>query len=187
MPDDPLQAFMSYFAGAGTGKGEGSVPLSQPEAKPKTLTQKSLPIIHVVSVWALVAFFIFWMEPEAFRAQNSAIVSSSTMLSRWARLATGSVEGSLWSVEVVPFFWAFVSLELALHSIRFFSGFDAVQLPMLLSLALPHLPKRLSTIIVHGLGYLRLAGAILDDLAAAMVAIGLFIVASHLYQNWSLS
>ena len=58
---------------------------------------------------------------------------------------------------------------------------------MLLSLALPHLPKQVSSIIIHGLGYMQLAGAILDDLAAAVVAIGLFIVASHLYQNWSLS
>jgi hypothetical protein len=127
------------------------------------------------------------MEPESFRAQNSAVVSSSSLWSRWARLATGSVEGSLWSIETVPFFWAFVSLELALHSMRIFSGFDSVQLPMLLSLALPYLPKPLSSTIVHGFGYMQLAGAILDDLAVAVVAIGLFIASSHLYQNWSLS
>jgi hypothetical protein len=58
---------------------------------------------------------------------------------------------------------------------------------MLLSLALPHLPKPLPSVIVHGLGYMQLAGAILDDLAAAVVAIGFFIVVSHLFQNWSLS
>ncbi|KAI9452184.1 hypothetical protein BJY52DRAFT_1294473 [Lactarius psammicola] len=188
MADDPLLALMSNFAaGAGAGKGAGSIPLSQTEARPKTLTRKLLPILHVFSVWALVAFFIFWMEPEAFRAQNSAVVSSSNMWNRWARLATGSVERSLWSVETVSFFWAFVSLELGLHSIRIFSGFDPAQPPMLLSLALPHLPKPLPSIIMHGFGYMQLAGAILDDLAAAVVAIGLFIASSHLYQNWSLS
>lgn len=58
---------------------------------------------------------------------------------------------------------------------------------MLLSLVLPYLPKPLSSTIVYGLGYMKLAGAILDDLAAAVVAIGLFIATSHLYQNWSLS
>jgi len=188
MADDPLLALMSHFtAGAGAGKGAGTVPLSQPEARRKTLTQKLLPILHVFSVWALVAFFVFWMEPEAFRAQNSAVVSSSTIWSRWARLATGSLEGSLWSVETVPFFGAFVSLELVLHTMRSFSGFDSVQPPMLLSLALPHLPKPFPAIIMHGLGYMQMAGAILDDLAAAVVAIGLFVVTSHLYQNWSLS
>ena len=64
---------------------------------------------------------------------------------------------------------------------------DAVQPPMLLSLALPHLPKPLPSIIMHGLGYMQLAGAILDDLAAAVVAIGFFIAVSHLFQNWSIS
>lgn len=64
---------------------------------------------------------------------------------------------------------------------------DSVQPPLLLSLALPHLPKPLPSIIMHGFGYMQLAGAILDDLAAAVVAFGLFIVASHLYHNWSLS
>ncbi|KAI9437022.1 hypothetical protein H4582DRAFT_2099632 [Lactarius indigo] len=187
MTDDPLLALMSNFAtGAGAGKGAGSVPRSQTEARPKTLTLKLLPILHVFSVWALVAFFVFWMEPEAFRAQNSAVVASSNMWSRWARLATGSVEGNLWSVEAIPFFWAFVSLELGLHSIRIFSGFDAAQPPMLLSLALPYLPKPLPSVIMYGFGYMQLAGAILDDLAAAVVAIGLFIAASYLYQNWSL-
>jgi hypothetical protein len=188
MTEDPLLALMSNFAtGAGADKGAGSIPLSQTEARPKTLTQRLLPILHVFSVWALVAFFVLWMEPEAFRAQNSAVVPSSNTWNRWARLATGSVEGSLWSVETVPFFWAFVSLELALHSIRIFSGFDTVQPPLLLSLALPHLPKPLPSIIMHGFGYMQLAGAILDDLAAAVVGVGLFIVASLLYQNWSLS
>lgn len=182
MADDPLLALMSNF-----GKGTGSTFPSQAEAKPKTLTLKLLPVLHVFSVWALVAFFVFWMEPEAFRAQNSAVVSSRNMWDRWARLATGSVEGSLWGVETVPFFWAFVSLELALHSIRIFSGSDSAQLPMLLSLALPYLPKPFPSIIMHGFGYMQLAGAILNDLAAAVVAIGLFIAASHLYQNWSLS
>jgi hypothetical protein len=102
MADDPLLALMSHFtAGAGAGKGAGTVPLSHPEARRKSLTQKLLPILHVFSVWALVAFFVFWMEPEAFRAQNSAVISSSSMWSRWARLATASLEGSLWNVETV--------------------------------------------------------------------------------------
>lgn len=106
---DPLLALMSHLAAGAGGKGTGSVPLSQPEARPKTLTQKLLPILHIFSVWTLVAFFVFWMEPETFRAQNSAVVSSSSLWSRWARLATGSVEGSLWGVETV------VSLSLLLE------------------------------------------------------------------------
>ncbi len=97
-----------------------------------------------------------------------------------------------------------MSLELALHSIRIFSGVVSVHLllrliliesdfqessrpPMLLSLALPYLPKPFASVITYGFGYLQLAGAILDDLAAAVVGIGLLIAASHSYQNWSLA
>lgn len=125
MADDPLLALMSHFtAGAGAGRGAGTAPLSQPEAGRKSFTQKLLPILHVFSVWALVAFFVFWMEPEAFRAQNSAVVSSSSLWSRWARLATGSLEGSLWSVETVVSLvlvtFARNHLILALYSSHFF-------------------------------------------------------------------
>lgn len=60
------------------------------------------------------------------------------------------------------------------------------QPPLLLTLALPHLPKPFPSIIIYALRYLKLLGTLLDDLAAAVVAIGLFIAASSLYGNWSL-
>jgi hypothetical protein len=53
-------------------------------------------------------------------------------------------------------------------------------------LALPYLPKPLPSILMYGLRYLQLIGTLADDLAAAVVAIGLFIAASSLYENWSL-
>ncbi|KAI0307399.1 hypothetical protein B0F90DRAFT_1828361 [Multifurca ochricompacta] len=186
--DDPLLAFMSNLGmGADPGKGAGGIPLSQTKVKPKTLTQKLLPLLHLFSVWALVAFFVFWQEPETFRARNSPVVRSGSVWNRWARLATDPTEQTLlWSIQTVPFFWAFISLELAFHSMRIFSGFDSTQPPMLLSLALPHLPKPFPSVIIHGLKYLQLAGTLADDLAAAVVAFGLFIAASNVYENWTL-
>jgi hypothetical protein len=53
-------------------------------------------------------------------------------------------------------------------------------------LALPYLPKPLPSILMYGLRYLQLIGTLADDLAAAVVAIGVFIAASSLYENWSL-
>lgn len=50
---------------------------------------------------------------------------------------------------------------------------DVVQPPMLLALALPHLPPPLPTVITHGLKYIKMVGALLDDLAAAIVALAL--------------
>jgi hypothetical protein len=53
-------------------------------------------------------------------------------------------------------------------------------------LALPYLPQPLPSILMYGLRYLQLIGALADDLAVAVVAIGLFVAASSLYENWSL-
>jgi len=108
------------------------------------------------------------------------------MWNRWARLASSPAEQSSWGIEMVPFFWAFVSLELALHSTRIFFNFDPTKPPLLLALALPHLPKPIPSILMYGLRYSQLIGTLADDLAAAVVAIGLFIAASSLYENWTL-
>jgi hypothetical protein len=100
VPDDPLMALMSSLGGIDLGAG-GAAPQSRAEAKPKPFIQKLLPILHVIAVWALVAFFIFWREPEAFRARNSAVVSRSDIWNRWARLASGPAEQSTWGIEMV--------------------------------------------------------------------------------------
>ena len=53
-------------------------------------------------------------------------------------------------------------------------------------LTLPYLPKPLPSMLMYGLKYFQLIGTLADDLAAAVVSIGLFIAASSLYENWSL-
>jgi hypothetical protein len=63
---------------------------------------------------------------------------------------------------------------------------DSTQPPLLLRLVLPYLPKPLPSMIMYGMKHLQLLGTLADDLAAAVVAIGLFIVASTLYENWLL-
>jgi GET complex subunit GET2 len=54
---------------------------------------------------------------------------------------------------------------------------------LLLTLAVPYLPKPLPSIIMYGLKYLQLLGTLVDDLAAAVVAMGLFIAMTKLYEN----
>jgi len=102
VPDDPLIALMSSLGvDPGIGRGAGAISLSKAGAKPKTVIQKLLPVLHVIAVWALVAFFIFRREPEAFRARNSAVVSTGDIWNRWARLASGPAEQSSWGIEIV--------------------------------------------------------------------------------------
>ena len=116
VPDDPLIALMSSLGtDPGMGWGAGDVSQSIAEAKPKTVIQKLLPILHIIAVWALVAFFIFWQEPESFRARNSAVVSTGDMWNRWARLASSPVEEGLWAIEIV------VSLQLVVAARQLWS------------------------------------------------------------------
>jgi hypothetical protein len=58
---------------------------------------------------------------------------------------------------------------------RIFSGFDDIQPPMLVSLALPHLPPPLPAIIIVGITYLQVGGVLLDDIAGLVVGMGLIV------------
>ncbi|KAI0317912.1 hypothetical protein OF83DRAFT_1057774 [Amylostereum chailletii] len=180
-PEDPFAALMSLAQAQGGapsgfdfGKG-ASMPMASP--KPKTRLQKLLPLLHIISVWCLVAYFALWHEPRAFLANTSSSIQSESPWRRWGALATGPPEVK-WGVQVMPFIWAFVTLELGLHSIRIFTGLDTTQPPMLLALALPHLPPPIRSIIIHGLKYLKMGGTLLDDLAAAIVAFGFLVALS---------
>lgn len=52
---------------------------------------------------------------------------------------------------------------------------DAPQLPTLLAIALPQLPPPLPSLITNGVAYLKIGSVFLDDIAALVVGIGLFI------------
>lgn len=59
-----------------------------------------------------------------------------------------------------------------------FASQNTTQPPMLLMLALPHLPKPLPTLILTGLKYIQMGGTLLDDIAAILVALGLLVAVS---------
>ncbi|THH14054.1 hypothetical protein EW146_g6237 [Bondarzewia mesenterica] len=179
LPDDPLMTLMSSLGQGGpSALGKGPMAPPNPSEKPRSLVQKLMPLIHVLTAWFLVAFFVAWKEPEVFYAQTSSAVLPGSIWRRWATLGKRQVTDVAWGVQVVPFFWAFVSLELMLFSLRIFSGFNKTQPPILLALALPHLPEPFPTIIVHGLQYIQMAGTLFDDLAAVVVALGLLVALS---------
>lgn len=55
---------------------------------------------------------------------------------------------------------------------------DPVQPPMLLALALPHLPSPLPAIVTNGMKYLQIGGVFFDDISALIVGIGLLVWAA---------
>ncbi|TFY63463.1 hypothetical protein EVJ58_g3236 [Rhodofomes roseus] len=172
--EDPLAAMMASMSQPGGMPGMSGIPQQKvAAAKPKTRLQKLLPFIHLTAAWMLLMYFVFWREPEAFESRTHRLLSDDVWR-RWAELGWKSPSDG-WGVQPVPFFWAFTALTLALHSWRIFSRVDAPQLPMLLALALPHLPPPFPSIITNGLAYLKIGSVFLDDIAGLLVGIGLFI------------
>jgi hypothetical protein len=72
--------------------------------------------------------------------------------------------------------WAFMTVQVMLHSIRIYTGNNQVQPPVLLALAMPHLPPPFPSIITNGLRYVRMGGAILDDLSAVIFGLGMVVL-----------
>ena len=103
--DDPMAALMNALQQGGAGAppgfqfpGAGISPAETTLPKPKTLLQKLMPVIHIISAWALLAYFALWKEPEAFDAKTHG--SRESLWRRWAELGWKSPEDG-WGVQAV--------------------------------------------------------------------------------------
>lgn len=155
--------------------GAAFQPPPQAPPKPQSRLKKFMPLIHVLATWFLLAYYVFWKEPGAYMTQPTASAVSGNLWQRWADLAWRNAKVGSAAVQFVPFFWAFTTLQVVLHSYRVFSGLDTIQPPMLLSLALPQLPKPLPSVILTGMKYMQIGGAFLDDLAALIFGLGMIV------------
>jgi hypothetical protein len=102
---------------------------------PKTLAQKLMPVFHFLSMWMLLAYFAFYHEPKAFSSTPAAYPDKKgSVIDRWASLLEApqlTLVVSFLSVVVChgtklmsqPFFWAFTTTQLLLHSLRIFLGY----------------------------------------------------------------
>ncbi|KAF9221295.1 hypothetical protein BS17DRAFT_738000 [Gyrodon lividus] len=173
--DDPFSNMMAQLAQMDPGRGAaGKAPAPPVPPKPATRLQKLMPLLHVVCMWCLLAFFVLWKEPQIFVEKTTAAIEVA-LWKRWPKLVTQGALERGWGVQVVPFFWAFMTLQVMLHSLRIFSGYNEVQPPALLTLAMSHFPPPFPSLIMNGLRYFRMGGAFLDDLAAVVFGIGMII------------
>ena len=106
MPDDPLSALLAMSNQEG---GEmppmpdflkNMAPPPSVAPKPKTLLEKLLPVVHLAAAWILLAYFIFWKEPEAYESRTYGAVQPENRWTRWADLARRRPEEG-WGVQFV--------------------------------------------------------------------------------------
>ncbi|KAG6820135.1 hypothetical protein H0H93_005010 [Arthromyces matolae] len=166
--DNPIAA-MLFPKGP---NGDGAFPSFSPSAAlgkspaapaPPTRIQKLMPFVHLLSTWALLAYFVLYLEPKTYLAGLGNFVDlggqQSGIWKRWAELGRASgIDNVVLLLKV--------------------SIVDAVQPPMLLSLALPHLPPPLPSIITNALKYLQMGFLFLDDLAGVLVGLGFIVMLS---------
>lgn len=189
---DPMAAL---FAMLGESGAEGSVPSfaatapSGPDTNPSS-AQWPFILLRIVFVTLLALFFAFWMEPKRYESLDLHGLPTSTRGERWSELARHPSD-SLGGMRLVvcnkfscmnqssfscdyeqPFFWSFVALQASLRSLQLFMNPQPRTMPLILSLALPHLPKHVAAIVSNGLGYMDVASELLDDIAAAIVVVG---------------
>jgi len=165
----PLDAQLASLFAAGP---KGTNASMAQERKPKTLVQKLVPVTHMLAMWCLLSWFVVWGG-----GKYSYVQEGSTKQHFWERLADLSRRPPSFMEQDtgVNIFWGFATLQLVLHSMRLFSGFDALQPPALLAFILPHLPPQLSTVVVSGLRYLQMGSMLLDDVAWVLVGLGFLV------------
>ncbi|KAH0838777.1 hypothetical protein J3R83DRAFT_7153 [Lanmaoa asiatica] len=184
--DDPFANMMAQLTRMNPppqgGAAAGKAPAPPASPKPPTRLQKWMPLLHLVCMWCLLAFFVLWREPQVFVEKTAGAIEVA-FWKRWPKLATQGTLGGAWGVQVVPFFWTFMTLQVMLHSLRIFSGHNEVQPPALLSVALPHLPSPLPSLITNGLRYFRMGNAFMDDIAAIVFGIGMIVLITSWFAN----
>ncbi|KAI0683330.1 hypothetical protein BC835DRAFT_1296299 [Cytidiella melzeri] len=189
---DPLAALMAMMGQSGDKEGAAGpmgmmsqnmfAPPAPPAPAQRTLSQKLMPVVHLVAGWALLIYFVIWKEPQAYEAQPRAADATERRWRRWAELGWQSASDN-WGVQFVPFFWAFTTLTLILHTWRIFKGLDPVRPHMLVSLALPHLPSPIPSIILNGMKYWQIGSIFLDDIAVLLFGVGVIIWVSSWFVN----
>ncbi|KAI0089902.1 hypothetical protein BDY19DRAFT_91760 [Irpex rosettiformis] len=193
---DPFAALMAMMGQQGAGEKDGGPgplnlgmlqqnmfsPPAPPVSAQRTLLQKVMPVVHLLAGWLLLAYFVIWREPQAYGVKQRAADVSESGWRRWAELGSRSPEDG-WGVQFVPFFWAFTTLTLLLHTWRIFKGLDPVRPHMLVSLALPHLPPPIPSVVLNGMKYWQICSVFLDDIAVLLFGIGLIIWFSSWFVN----
>ncbi|KAF9506976.1 hypothetical protein BS47DRAFT_360093 [Hydnum rufescens UP504] len=178
LPQDAFEAILSSLGSSGMTNDESklSPTTSTSPFEPTPLPPRSLPFMpffRFLSTIAMVIFFVFYLEPFNFARMGYYGLETPSRWGRWADLTRR--ETGEWGVQPVPIFWAFISLQLAVHSFQFFYDNQPSPLPMFVAMVLPHFPHPLPTIVTNAFHYVHMTQMLLDDMAVWVVTVGFII------------
>jgi hypothetical protein len=98
--DNPFAALLAAQAGGGSagdffppfGPGmTGKAPMGNNDVPEPTKLQKAMPLLHILAMWCLLAYFVLWAEPRIDSAINSENDGGAVgWWRRWAELGRHS-------------------------------------------------------------------------------------------------
>ena len=97
--DNPFAALLAAQAGGGSGGGgfppfgpgmTGKAPMGSNDAPQPTTLQKIMPLLHILAMWCLLAYFVLWAEPQMYSAVNREDEGAVGLWRRWAELGRQS-------------------------------------------------------------------------------------------------
>jgi hypothetical protein len=97
MDSNPLAALLGNGAPEMKGAFGPQNPMGQPPAAPlpKTRFQKFLPLLQLIGIWVLLAYFAFWREPTIKAELGHSVLT----LPRWGHLLSTNIIS--YDVEIV--------------------------------------------------------------------------------------
>lgn len=88
--DNPLAAMLfpqqngsSFPFGPGAA---GKAPGTSTGVQPPTRLQKLMPLLHMLAMWLLLAYFVLWKEPQVHDVSGLGGVAGKGLWKRWAEL-----------------------------------------------------------------------------------------------------
>ena len=97
--DNPFAALLAAQAGGGSGGGvfppfgpgmTGKASIGGNDVPQPTTLQKIMPLLHILAMWCLLAYFVLWAEPQMYSAVNREDEGAVGLWRRWAELGRRS-------------------------------------------------------------------------------------------------
>lgn len=124
-PENAENVLAQMFSSFGGGRVEMAPP------PPRTLGQRLIPVLHLLSMIVLVVWFAVFKEPEQVRLNVASVgvkgveVEDHFGWKRWARLTSVKPTGDMWSVPMMVgvFFFLFSIRGFLMFQVFVFLGF----------------------------------------------------------------
>jgi len=101
--EDPFAALMSKIGAQHPPNASGKAPAAD-SIQSHSRIQRFIPLVHLITIWCLLVYFVLWREPEVFEEQTHGAVINNGRWRRWAELGwRNTMKEGGWGVQLVVY------------------------------------------------------------------------------------